>query len=909
MRIFLFILIMVGWGATPADATRYWVATTGSDANACSAIDGDEDPGVYKATLVSLVTCLGPGDIGRLKTGSYSAAASYFKTIADGTAENPIIIEGDSADADGCAILSSCGVLLNPGSNNIQFSASHITMRKIRVNGAAYPPAYPLRIDGGSHILIEDVELYGTRVAANSASCAITGATTSFITFRRMNIHDCGEEGTTLDHGIYQQGDDFTLEHSWVHDNVGFGIQCYTATALSDGRADRCTIIHTLIEDNDFGGIAAESNDGLIRNNVIRNNANSAITLGYSGSLRTKIYNNLIYRTGSDAGTGVFVGNSSNPASNSEVVNNIIFGFTNAVTVHASSSGVTESYNACPAEKSCGSVGKVSISAITDILVSSTDPRLKAGSSAVDAGTNVGFAYCGSNPDIGAFEQPVVMAASIDGDLLDVTVCSAAPPIRPLGTWTPACTGGGCGTPVNSGVSVLGGSGGIVRMTVGGITGGACAAAQTWTVSASGSNTDTANVGGTYHQSFTATNVAVDSSACDGAAAGGYIAGMTVHHEFEGNCNDSSGNANHCTTTGSPTFVSAQYGQGMQTTTGATQYATTTEGNGLNPTTQSFTACVGVYVTPGTETTAAIVPFGAPVGTNQRFYPVSASGTWRLAAQTSGASTASDLAVVSGWNRVCVVANATTDTVTVSNNGVLATTAGGTKSVTSYVLAGDIEVGHLPGNTSATAIYDDYLFYLSAITVATDYLAWQPATDTTMVVQATHQHQGVFTLNAVAENRGAADAQRTIVKGGAAAVMVQLNCTGGACGVLQPRFRYNINSGAFTNVVPDSPTADGVSYWGASAPIGLNNGAADGPISGALAHTDGLTLTTSSAIPTIELANNTSYTLRGIFTVDAAIGDVVCFKAYDQGGSALASYTPSAGACVTVIAAQSTGGY
>jgi hypothetical protein len=197
------------------------------------------------------------------------------------------------------------------------------------------------------------------------------------------------------------------------------------------------------------------------------------------------------------------------------------------------------------------------------------------------------------------------------------------------------------------------------------------------------------------------------------------------------------------------------------------------------------------------------------------------------------------------------------------------------------------------------------VLYNTDVSCADIYAAWQPPTAITTATQIGHQWQGVYLTGAGAvENRGAVSEQRTITKGGAAAVMVQINNETGGTIVVQPRFRYNINGGAFTNPVPDSPTSDGVSYWGTSTPSGLNNGVADGPISGVLTHTDGITITTSMQIPTLTMADNTSYTIRGVFWINAAVGDVVCFKLYDQGGSELASYAPTAGSCVTVITPQ-----
>ena len=148
--------------------------------------------------------------------------------------------------------------------------------------------------------------------------------------------------------------------------------------------------------------------------------------------------------------------------------------------------------------------------------------------------------------------------------------------------------------------------------------------------------------------------------------------------------------------------------------------------------------------------------------------------------------------------------------------------------------------------------------------------------------------------------------QRTVVASGAVSLVTQVNCSPGPCGSLSPRFRYNVNGGAFINVVPDSATADGIFYWGQDADIKLNSGLAGTALTGALTHTSGVRVFTSASIPTIEMAANTSYTFGGTFRIDAAVNDVICFKVHDQSGQPLASYTPTEGACVTVVGMKST---
>src|SRR3990167_10306127 len=64
----LFLLV-----AAQAHATKYWISTSGSDANACSAVDGDADPGVYRRNVATTWTdCLVAGDTLYMKAGTYT---------------------------------------------------------------------------------------------------------------------------------------------------------------------------------------------------------------------------------------------------------------------------------------------------------------------------------------------------------------------------------------------------------------------------------------------------------------------------------------------------------------------------------------------------------------------------------------------------------------------------------------------------------------------------------------------------------------------------------------------------------------------------------------------------------------------------------------------------------------------
>ena len=908
--IYLVLLISVLFPVL-VDATEYYVATTGSNSNSCVQAQDQATP---KLTISGGVGCLASGDTLTVKAGTYSNQ-QITNPIA-GTASAYTIIRGDPSGAR--PVLSQNGSAAFRGFYcNTGATCQYVEMRYFEVTGAHNS----VKTDGNTtlgfpHHLRFVGNVFHDTVSSNMEFSTSTGS-------------------------AYLGGDHYVAENEFYR--TGIGTPAYGPGHNTIYNPGNRSVVERNVFHNLINGVGIWHSNKFLENVIVRYNqfyeigrhltdtwlvpGGAAVHVSSAGRGH-RIYGNTIYNSGDDS---IFTGIRVNPQFNKteltdiQIDNNSIYDLNN-VNAHAiRMSSNMDTPNAVLVRSNIAidaGQGIVDDSGVGAMIASNNrttgvasdlwtspgtgDLTLKAGSAAINAGTSAtGAAFCGSSPDQGAFETLVVTAASIMGNLLDVTVCNAHPPIIP-GTFTVARSGG---TPTVLSTSLLGGSGGIVRLEVS----ETCAAAQTWTVSGGTSTTDSALIGNTRNQPLhTTTAFAVDSSACDGTASGGAPAGAVAIYAFDGDTNDSSGNANHATSS-NVTFTNGHNGDGALTAAGVDSHIATGLLSGHNPSTTHLVVAAWFYIDPADLGQTKDL-WGTAVGTNQQFIFYRHSGnTYRMLINGMG-GTASEFPVVSGWTHGCIKMNPTGDIATMYINGEAGVTSGASViTYGSYTLASDLNFGLPSGfatSLSGAYIFDDAYIYTTDVSCTDLYNAGQPSTGSAVAVQATHQWQGVFTASGgAAENRGAANAQRTVVKGGAVALMVQLDCTGGDCGVVQPRFRYNINGGSFANVVPDSPTADGVSYWGGSIPSGLNNGAADGPISGALAHTDSVTLTTSAAIPTITLANNTSYTLRGIFLIDAAINDVVCFKIYDQGGSALASYTPAAGSCLTVIAPQATGGY
>lgn len=419
MGILILILVVLLGSPFTAHATRYWVAPGGSDATSCASVDGDADPGVYRATPQGGIACLASGDTLTIKSGTYTGTTATINGMPSGTVVSNTIIEGDPSSAVGCAIAHTCPTIIQrsgPGTTTPSimylWDLSYITIRKLDFDGSTQPTIHPLRVGGTSHhILFEDIETREAGDASTGVNGILTEPSTSFITINRMNSHHNGQTTTPLGHGGYFQGDDHLIMNSWFHHNSNLGMQCYNSKTTSGGRADRCTITGNLFEDNTTSGLAMEGYDDVFTRNIVRNNTASGVLAGYGGVDRIKIYNNAIYNNG--GASGISLGHINGTALNAEVKNNIIIGHTTEVTIGINVVGSVLSHNACASADSCGTTGKVTIAAFTDCLVSDGNPTQKAGSSCLGFGTNVGLPYNGSGPEVGPEEVPLYSSCEV----------------------------------------------------------------------------------------------------------------------------------------------------------------------------------------------------------------------------------------------------------------------------------------------------------------------------------------------------------------------------------------------------------------------------------------------------------------------------------------------------------------
>lgn len=914
--IFVLVLLL----PSVSHATRYWVATTGSDANACASVDGDEDPGVYRATVSGGISCLSSGDRLTVKSGTYTGSTAVIKNVPAGvSAESPTIIEGDPASIEGCAISSTCPTLLQPNgaTSGSVIAVSHVIVRKFRIDHQNMKQYAVLGMEISSpatitDITFEDIEAYGTRLTSTTACGAGGGfgstAAVTFGTFRRVHAHDLGnfDPANPCSHGLYLQGDDMLVEDSVSHDNANTGMQCYNGHTTSDGRPDRCTIRRSVFYNNGAAGIAAEGWDNKIYHNLIYGNG-AGILLGYTGANRAHVYGNTIYN---NSGSGI---QFRATAIDSEAKNNIIFGNDLAIEKITGVTGIVETYNACSSAQACGSTGKLTIAALTDILVSTSDFRLKASSSAINAGTSVTDYTCTSTCDIGAFEAVPTPTATITANVVTLSfpIQNLAVPLQIPSTTgvSVSCTRhASCpGSPTISAASRKVGTDIQVDVTISGITGNACAATQTWTITYSrttGSWTDYARRGYTLHQpvdSFTSLAV---TNLCTGSGPSGYPAGYHLYYKFdEGtgtNANDESANNLDCTLTNSAGWGTGKNNYGLSLTSGTTQYCAIPWGSGVNPTTQSITMFVPVYIEAGSESNTHYI-VGPDLGTNQRAYICGRSGTWRIAVQsvTCSATGSSNLAVTAGWNVLTVIFDSSIDTVTLYKD-TTAGTGGGTDTYTSFTFSTNLKLGRLDtNNVTGNYVIDEFLIYLSVQSPSDLVAAFNAVVASTSgtFAQAAIQFQGVV-LDTAGSPIVIGSAVQTIEvpAGGGVVLVFQIHCQNVSnCDATSFKLVYDKNSASVWTQVPNAETVDGTWMWGSTIEPNLNTGTRSTRLTGSCALTTGTTQVSADQTPSVDLPQDGCVVQAYLVRVGSThAGDYFDYKIRTENDLDFATYTQTA---------------
>lgn len=883
------VILLAGMSSySVSDAATYYVATTGSNSN-----DGSE--ATPWLTIKKAADTMVAGDTTYVRGGTYTETTtvrfgvtgtqsapikllaypgeSPVITWSGQTSTYRILIENIAGDQAGIGWITISGFEIRTGYDGIKFASLHDSVL--------------------SHNWIHDNEnqgILGVGGHHNVISYNIINHNGPFVTSPTSNQA----------HGVYMHGQFYTIIHNLFYDNLGYGLQQNGSSTSIFNAA-----IHPSTE-------FAEANNWVVVNNTFAYNHNRGGFVQYGNrAANVRVENNIFYENGVTQATSFPQGIafSSCCSTGGSFRNNHFY---------ASGSGALQAIGAEATEgvhyTQSGNVVNVSPPAFVDggsnALPASPDFRLTA-----RAPVNIALANeFPSNGVVGAFQPSATpTVATITTNKITVTLpMSAAVPVQNLSTTgvSFSCTANVCpGSPAVSSVSRVAGTDNIPEITLSGITSNSCLShADAVTVSynaSTGSWTGNDNIGpypGLHQKILSFTSLTVLNN-CTGSGPPGGTPSHISYPMEDGSgttVSDTSGNALHGTTSG--TWVSGKTGFGINVANGTTQQVTVPYGSGIDPTTQSMTWVVPVFVPTGQTGTTRYL-FGPEIGTSQRGYFGAQSGTWRVARQGTSISAAgaSNLAVAEGWNYLCARWDSSTDTVTLTNNGVTGT-GGATGSYTSYTFSTNFEFPLIGTNLHQTvpeATFDDVQVFTSLQDCAALYAAWNapPPPPSGTFSQAAIQFQGVI-LDAAGSPIVVGPSVQSIEvpTGGGVALLFQVHCTNVSdCALTAFKLVYTKNGSSTWQQVPDLETTDGVWMWGVTTDAHLNNGTRSTRLTGSCAVTAGATQVTSAQTPSIDLPQDGCVVLAYIVRVKGTAGvDYFDFKLRTESNTDFTTYTQTA---------------
>lgn len=889
--------------ADRVDAATYWVSPSGA-ATLCNQIDGDTDPGAYMTpSAIASNTCTAAGDTVVWKAGTYTGARVQFTAVLPPGTSSSVVSRHVCENDRGCVIAFSSvsngtGVINTLNATHYRIGALGAGFVADCVNGGDGCGGVYLQLSGSiiaTNVVVENVLVRNHHATAFNMSEQQPTNYYDGATWRYVENEAPATPyftGGGAPHGLYIKGWNVVAEHSKFisHDLAGsYAMHGWHNTRHARVRYNVAVVPPsargvTLGDDETRPAIA----DNWVYHNIITcPTLNCGLAISFVSNNRNngaRAYNNTVYGFSNFLIVGV-------DNHNSHFVNNVCAG---------GSCSITNSGTNLNCEGTCSTTNPTVTAASHFTNAASGDFSLISTSTLINAGIDVGLPFNGSNPDRGAHETFTQASARIDGVNLDITfgMNLNTPVIGGTGGFTVACSPT-CGTITVTGVTRIADS--VLRLTTSGWSGGFCVDTQTITASyASGSGTasDSARIGNTNNQPLHSFSNFAVTNQCSGSSGPAPPAGSLQYLKLNGNATDDSGNANNGTVSGG-SFVAARYGQGWQGEAGVESYVDTGLLNGFNPATQAFTIAYGVFIPEGeVGITRNLGGFNLGSGQRLHVYKHGSTQNFRLATQTNAGGTATEFSVTAGWHHVCINGNGS-GTITLWINGTAGTVSGASvQTVTSYVTASTYRIGVPSGisaSNSGAHIYDEFLIYNTAGHCANLWAAWEqqtPPPGSGTLTQVAVQAQELYTVSGNPVNYGAPNTRVDVIDGGAIAHVYQINCDPGPCDATSLHLRYEVDGGGFNQVVPDTPTADGVYFYGSFNTARANTGSAGAALTGSLSHTAGSTQLTSSATPSVDLGDDSSITLRYIvrFT-NGNIGKIYKFRLYDQTGLPLDAYT------------------
>lgn len=900
MIVMALILLLL---PTLAQSATYYVSTTGSDA----AIGSEAAPWL---TVKKAVDTMVAGDTTYIRAGTYIETAEVRFTRT-GTSTAPITLSAYPGEApvisfadrtlgtSRISIWNSGGynvetgwiiieglTLTNMGVGIRMYSAHDITIR----NNKIYDNHYHGILGAGLRVLIEKNLIYHNGEFADCAAGIVT----------------CNK-----DHGIYLSGNNNTVINNVIYDNLSYGIQLNanaTFTASQHASTDYSNASGWRIADN----------------TLAYNKYRSGIVIWGSKATNARIENNIFYENSASSSSPNGVDFSSCCSTGVQIKNNHFYA--------TSPGGTAKLGTTVPGDLvDSGNITNVSapsfVTGGSGTLPGSPDFRLTA-----SAPVNI----CLSNefPNnstcvVGAFKTIANPTASIHANVITLTFpMNTAVPIQVPSTTgsTVSCTGSDCPGPVTvTTAQRKSGTDSIVDVAVSGIPSDSCKDPatfpnQTWTISynsGTGGWTGFDNIGaysGLHQKIFSFTSLAV-TNLCDGTGPPAGPGTPYIWYKFDegsgttANNSGSGGAGESGTLTGGASFVA---GGGVLLTGSSGQYVSIPEGNGLDPSASDMTIAFGIDFPAGVESLNRTY-WGAPTGTNQRLYISGSSGRGAIGVQASNDATPSELVMSSGLNHFCITVNATSNTVTLYVNGVASAQPGGVKSVTSYTLSGNWELGRVAGVANGSGgTFTDFRYYQSVEDCSAIYASWNPTQAAVGTFgMPSYRFQAVYLpeLGGSPTNFGTAiNTAKDVVQGGAVALLAEIYCENVA-DCEQDSFRWEARqngTGSYTQI-PDMETDIHIWMWGADTNTLLNSGTTTSRLSaGSCTVTNGVTMLTTAQVPVVDLPQDGCVVLRGIFRLGTTASGYYDIRLSQQNGTAFTGTVNPAR--INVIAPQANAG-
>jgi parallel beta-helix repeat protein len=311
MRIFTLPLLIAVASAT--QAATYYVATTGSDANAGTSTKP-------WATLQHAVDTINPGDVIEVEAGTYVGC----RIGNPGTQAAPKTLEA----APGAHVLINAPGPSNKHDSIVEVENFDLTMTDWRILGfeVANSPKYGIDVRVTDRITVANNHVHNS---------TLTGIFTAFSDHVLIQANETDHNG---EHGIYHSNSSSygVIRSNRVHDNADCGIHMNGdySEQPGNGLILFALVSGNLVYNNGAGGGSAIDCDGVnqsvIMNNLLYNNHASGISLyaidGAVSSSYNRVYNNtIVMASGSRWPMNIPDDGNTTPPVGNVIENNILY--------------------------------------------------------------------------------------------------------------------------------------------------------------------------------------------------------------------------------------------------------------------------------------------------------------------------------------------------------------------------------------------------------------------------------------------------------------------------------------------------------------------------------------------------------------------------------------------------------